>query len=43
LLIKNGKSPGAAIDSVSAARGTAVPETTEQREWIERYAPAMTK
>jgi protein-tyrosine phosphatase len=43
LLIKNGMSPGAAIDSVSAARGTAVPETTEQREWIERYAPAMTK
>jgi protein-tyrosine phosphatase len=39
LLIKSGMSPGAAVESVSAARGMAVPETPEQREWIERYAP----
>jgi protein-tyrosine phosphatase len=43
LLIKNGMSPGSAVDVVSAARGVAIPETTEQRDWIERYAPAFTK
>jgi protein-tyrosine phosphatase len=43
LLIKNGISPGAAIDTVSAARGVAIPETAEQRDWIERYAPALIK
>ena len=43
LLIKNGMSPGAAIDTVSAARGLVVPETSEQRDWIERYAAALTK
>lgn len=43
LLIKNGMSPGAAMEAVSAARGLAIPETTEQRDWIERYAPALTK
>jgi protein-tyrosine phosphatase len=43
LLVKNGMSPGAAVDLVSAARGVAVPETAEQREWIERYAPAFSK
>ena len=43
LLVQNGMSPGAAVDAVSSARGLAVPETVEQREWIERYAPAFTK
>jgi len=43
LLIKNGMSSGAAIDAVSVARGIAIPETEEQRDWIERYAPALTK
>ena len=43
LLIKTGMSPGAAVETVSAARGVSVPETTEQRDWIERYAPAFTK
>jgi protein-tyrosine phosphatase len=43
LLIKSGMSPGAAIEAVSATRGRSVPETTEQREWIERYAPALAK
>lgn len=42
LLVKNGLSPGAAVDSVSAARGLPVPETTEQREWIDHYAAALT-
>ena len=43
LLIKSGMSPGAAIQAVSAARGMAVPETAEQRDWLERFAPAVTK
>ena len=43
LLVKNGMSPGAAVEMVSAARGIAVPETAEQREWIERYAPVFAK
>jgi protein-tyrosine phosphatase len=43
LLIRTGMSPGAAVDSVSAARGMTIPETNEQRDWIERHAPAMTK
>jgi len=43
LLVKSGISPGAAVDAVSAARGVAVPETREQREWIDHYAVAFTK
>lgn len=41
LLVMNGMSPGAAIEVVSGGRGVRVPETSEQREWIERYAPAI--
>lgn len=43
LLIKTGMSPGAAVDAASSARGVSVPETVEQRNWIERFAPALTK
>lgn len=43
LLVKNGMSPGAAVEAVTAARGVATPETPEQRDWIERYAPVFTK
>ena len=43
LLLKNGISPGVAVSEISAARGVPVPETEEQRDWIERYAPAFTK
>ena len=43
LLIKHGMSPGAAVETLSAIRGVPVPETTEQRDWIERFAPALTK
>lgn len=39
LLVKSGMSPGAAVETVSAARGIPVPETPEQRDWIDRYAP----
>jgi protein-tyrosine phosphatase len=42
LLVKKGMSPGAAIDSVSATRGISVPETAEQRDWIDHHA-ALTK
>lgn len=43
LLVKNGMSPGAAVERVSVARGVAIPETIEQREWIYHYAAAFTK
>jgi protein-tyrosine phosphatase len=43
LLVKKGMSPGAAIDSVSAARGVSVPETVEQRDWIDHHAAALAK
>jgi len=42
LLVKKGMSPGAAIEVVSAARGVSIPETVEQRDWIEHYAAALT-
>ncbi|MGD0760128.1 MAG: dual specificity protein phosphatase family protein [Candidatus Sulfotelmatobacter sp.] len=41
LLVRNGMSPGAAVESVSAARGVSVPETAEQRDWIDHYAAAL--
>lgn len=43
LLVKKGMSPGGAIDSVSEARGVPVPETAEQRDWIDHHAGALTK
>lgn len=42
LLIGNGISPGAAVAEISSARGVSVPETKEQREWIDHYATAFT-
>lgn len=42
LLVKRGMSPGAAIESVSVARGLSIPETAEQRDWIDHYAVALT-
>jgi protein-tyrosine phosphatase len=42
LLVRRGMSPGAAIESVSAARGVPVPETADQRHWIDHYAAALT-
>jgi protein-tyrosine phosphatase len=41
LLVRKGMSPGAAVDSVSAARGVSVPETAEQRDWIDHYAVSL--
>jgi protein-tyrosine phosphatase len=42
LLVKKGMSPGAAIASVSVARGMPIPETAEQRDWIDHYAVGLT-
>jgi protein-tyrosine phosphatase len=38
LLVTKGLHPSAAVESISAARGVAVPETREQRQWIDHYA-----
>jgi protein-tyrosine phosphatase len=43
LLVKRGMSPGAAVEKISHARGVPVPETLEQREWIDHFAAALTK
>jgi protein-tyrosine phosphatase len=42
LLVKKGMSPGAAVASVSAARGMSTPETAEQRDWVDHYAVGLT-
>jgi len=41
LLVTKGLSPGAAVESLSAARGLQVPETAEQRRWIDHYAATL--
>ncbi len=41
LLVRKGISPGAAVEIASAARGISVPETTEQRDWIDHYAVGL--
>ncbi len=41
LLVKKGMSPGAAVELVAAARGVSVPETREQRDWIDHYAVGL--
>ncbi len=41
LLITKGISPDLAIVTLSAARGIPVPETTEQRHWIEGFAAVL--
>ncbi|PYX07406.1 MAG: tyrosine protein phosphatase [Acidobacteria bacterium] len=37
LLVSNGTSPGEAFQRISDARGVAVPETTEQKEWVRHF------
>jgi protein-tyrosine phosphatase len=41
LLITKGLSSGAAVDTLSATRGVPIPETLEQRQWIDRYAASF--
>jgi hypothetical protein len=38
LLVTKGWNPETAVKTLSAARGAPVPETAEQRRWIDRYA-----
>jgi protein-tyrosine phosphatase len=39
LLVRNGLSAEAAFLAIEKARGTPVPDTPDQRRWVERYAP----
>ncbi len=41
LLVTSGIAPDAAFQQASAARGCAVPETTEQHEWVRSLAPIL--
>ena len=41
LLVTKEMTSGATLKALSYARGTAVPETNEQREWVERYAATL--
>ena len=41
LLITKGLTPEAAVKALSAARGNPVPETAEQRRWIDHYAAVL--
>ena len=38
LLISRGLDPGAAVARLTSARGISVPETSEQRQWIDHFA-----
>ena len=42
LLVTNGLDVKTAVKSISAARGVPVPETKEQRQWIDHYAAVLT-
>ncbi len=41
LLVAKGLAPDAAVNTLSAARGIAIPETVEQRRWIDHYAAVL--
>jgi protein-tyrosine phosphatase len=41
LLVLKGLEPDAAVQRISTARGLAVPETPEQRRWIDQYAASL--
>jgi protein-tyrosine phosphatase len=38
VLVKMGLSPGAALHTIEQSRGCSVPDTPEQRKWVECYA-----
>ena len=42
LLTAKGLDPALAVERVSKARGVQVPETREQRQWIDHYAASLT-
>ncbi len=41
LFVMNGSEPESAVRSLSAARGVQVPETAEQRQWIDQHAGTL--
>lgn len=41
LLVSVGQTPNNAFKRISRARGCEVPETEEQREWVEAFAPQL--
>ena len=41
LLLTKGLSAESAVKRLSAARGAALPETTEQRQWIDHYGATL--
>jgi len=41
LLVAKGLTPEAAVKALSTARGIAIPETAEQRRWIDHYAAVL--
>jgi len=41
LLVSKGSDPKSAVEKISAARGVPVPETAEQRRWIDHYAAVL--
>jgi protein-tyrosine phosphatase len=41
LLVAKGLTPDKAVKTLSVARGIAVPETVEQRRWIDHYAAVL--
>ena len=41
LLVTKGISSGAAVDVLSAARGVPIPETPEQRRWVDHFAASF--
>jgi Predicted protein-tyrosine phosphatase len=41
LLVSQGCDPGSAVKHLSAERGISIPETREQRHWIEHYASTL--
>jgi protein-tyrosine phosphatase len=41
LLVTKGLAAQTAVERLSAARSVPVPETTEQRRWIDRYASLL--
>jgi len=43
LLISSGEPPAPAFERLSASRGRPVPETSEQRGWVEGFAPQLVR
>jgi len=41
LLIAKGWDPSLALECLSSVRGVPIPETTEQRRWIDQYAASL--